>query len=266
MRCASYCTADRYNVDELAKFLRDKGDDPKHYDYVIHIHQGPADAIKEIFYFPYGCVIFWGFSEGEELKILQELKAFEIDAIENITADHCIFEVGDETVIHEEDDLIVLESDDALIKLSFSHALTQSVKLQVFETAIERTIEKTRHIPAELAQKGKISMSRKKLAQQMGVLFEQRNSMNLHCDILDTPEFFWRRPKYEPIYHMAAQYMDIATRLDIMNRRLDVIHELYDILSNELKHAHSSYLEMTIILLIVTEVVMHILKDLLKWI
>ena len=65
---------------------------------------------------------------------------------------------------------------------------------------------------------------------------------------------------------MASNYMDIATRLDILNRRLDVIHELYEILSNELKHAHSSYLEWVIIWLIVSEVVMHLLKDIFKWV
>ena len=147
-----------------------------------------------------------------------------------------------------------------------AHGLSQSVKLDVFENSIEKTIENTRYLPAELAEKGKISLSRKKISQKIGALFAERNSVNLHSDILDTPEFFWRRPRYEPYYHMASQYMDIATRLDILNRRLDVIHELYDILSNELKHAHSSHLEWVIILLIVSEVLMHLVKDFFKWI
>jgi uncharacterized Rmd1/YagE family protein len=60
---------------------------------------------------------------------------------------------------------------------------------------------------------------------------------------------------------MASQYMDISKRHDILNRRLDVIHELYEILSNELKHSHSSRLEWIIILLIVSEVILTILKD-----
>jgi uncharacterized Rmd1/YagE family protein len=147
-----------------------------------------------------------------------------------------------------------------------AHGLSQSVKLDVFENTIAQTIESTRYLPAELAEKGKISLSQKKISQKVGALFAERNSVNLHSDILDTPEFFWRRPRYEPYYHMASQYMDISTRLDILNRRLDVIHELYDILSNELKHSHSSRLEWVIILLIVTEVIMHIIKDFLKWI
>lgn len=266
MRSASYCTAESYNVDELAKFLRDEGCEPKFYDYVVHIHRGTDDGItREIFYFPYGCVTFWGFNEEEEEKILLELAPFEIAPLNDHMRDHSTFDKGQETRINEEDDEIILESDDVLIKLSISHALTQSVKLQAFEQVIEKTIENTRHLPAELAEQGKISLSRKKISQKIGALFAQRNSINLHSDILDTPEFFWRRPRYEPYYKMATEYMDISIRLDILNRRLDVIHELYDILSNELKHSHSSYLEWVIIWLIVTEVLLTIFKDCLKW-
>jgi uncharacterized Rmd1/YagE family protein len=119
-------------------------------------------------------------------------------------------------------------------------------------------------MPAELATKGKISLSRKKLSQKIGALFAERNSVNLHSDILDTPEFFWRRPRYEPYYVMGVQYLDITTRIGILNKRLDVIHELYDILSNELKHSHSSRLELVIIFLIFIEVMITILRDFLR--
>lgn len=265
MRCASYCTAEGYDIDELAKYLRKEGLDPKFYDNVIHIKKNQeavddAENDKEIFIFPYGCLSFWGLNEDDELSFREEVKAFEFVALKNYTVDLCTYEYGPETHIDEEVDKIVLENQDPLMKLSFSHGLTQSAKLEVFEMKIGETIEKTRDLPNELARLGKISLSRKKLSQKMGELFAERTSMTLHCDILDTPEFFWRRPRYEILYHMAVEYMDITQRMDIVNRRLDVIHELYDILSNELKHVHSSRLEWIIILLIVSEVIMQILK------
>ena len=108
-------------------------------------------------------------------------------------------------------------------------------------------------------------MSRKKLSKKIGALFSERNSINLHSDILDTPEFFWRRPRYEHYYLMASEYMDIQTRLDILNRRLGVIHELYDILSSELNHRHSSRLELIIILLILIEVVVVLRNEFMKF-
>jgi uncharacterized Rmd1/YagE family protein len=265
MRCASYCTAEDYNIDELAKYLRKEGLDPKFYDNVIHIHKiresnEEAEFDAEIYIFPYGCLSLWGLSEEEEIAFINDIKNYEINSLTDHTVDTSTYDYGDATRIDEEDDAIVLESTDDLIKLSLSHGLTQSVKLEAFEFKISQTIEKTRNLPEELASLGKISLSRKKLSQKIGALFAERNSINLHCDILDTPEFFWRRPRYETFYRMAAEYMDLSQRLDILNRRLGVIHELYDILSNELKHAHSSRLEWIIILLIVSEVAMQIFK------
>lgn len=266
MRCSCYCVGDVYDIDELAKFLREEGREPKFYDNVIHIRkENEEGAGGDVFIFPYGCAIFWGLEEEEEYQILNELRPYVGHPLAFPMHDQSNFHYGNITAIEEEDDEIVLETDDVLIKLSLSHGLSQSVKLESFEESVNQTIEKTRHLPEELARKGKIFMSRKKLSKKIGALFAERNSINLHGDILDTPEFFWRRPRYEPYYLMASEYMDITTRLDILNRRLDVIHELYDILSSELNHRHSSRLELTIIVLILIEVVVVLRNELLKF-
>ena len=114
---------------------------------------------------------------------------------------------------------------------------------------------------------GNISLSRKSLAKKIGTLFVERNYINLNSDILDTPDFFWRRAKYEPYYEMSIDFMDIKQRLGILNSRLDIIHELYGILSTELQHIHSSRLEWIIIFLILIEVLLGvtllIVRDLL---
>lgn len=265
MRCSSYCVGVSFDIDELAKFLREGGREPKFYDNVIHIRKEGEDSPGgDVFFFPYGCVSFWGLEEEEEHQILVEVRRCILDPLASPTHDESTFHYGESTLINEEDDEILLESDDVLIKLSLSHGLSQSVKLEWCEESVSYTIEKTRHLPGELAKKGKISLSRKKLSQKIGALFAERNSINLYSDILDTPEFFWRRPRYEPYYIMASEYMDITTRLDILNRRLDVIHELYDILSGELNHRHSSRLEVIIILLIFIEVVFLLQKEFMR--
>ncbi|MEI6628395.1 MAG: RMD1 family protein, partial [Alphaproteobacteria bacterium] len=98
-------------------------------------------------------------------------------------------------------------------------------------------------------------LSRKKISQHLGKLFSQKNSINLDSYALDTPEFFWKRPRYEPFYQQAVDFLDIEVRLNILNGKLNLVHELYQILSDELKHAHSSFLEWIIIVLILFEVI-----------
>ncbi len=53
---------------------------------------------------------------------------------------------------------------------------------------------------------------------------------------------------------MTAAFQDIQVRQNILNHRLDMIHELYSILSNELNYKHSTRLEIIIIVLITMEV------------
>lgn len=266
MRCASFCTAESYDIDDLAKIMREQGLDPKFYDDVIHIEKKDENSTGHIFFFPYGCTVFWGVESDIEAEFLELIKGFSRNPLPHPVYDESFYTYGETTTIIEESDEMILESQDSLIKLSLSYGLSQSVKLTAFEDSINLTIQTTKHLPEELAKGGATSLSRHKLSQKIGALFAERHSINLHNDILDTPEFFWRRPKYEHYYFMSAQYMDIATRTEILNKRLGVIHELYSILSDELKHLHSSRLEMTIIFLIVIEVLLAIVKDILKWI
>ena len=104
-------------------------------------------------------------------------------------------------------------------------------------------------------------MSKKEISKQIGVLFNERYYINLHSDILDTPEFFWRRPSYEPLYLMTAEFLDIQTRHNILNHRLNMIHELYTILANELNYKHSTRLEVIIIILIAIEVIVALVHN-----
>ena len=99
------------------------------------------------------------------------------------------------------------------------------------------------------------------IRRKMGELFIERNSINLHVDVLDVPEFFWEYPELEPLYQMIAKYLDLKTRVEVLNHRLDVVHELFQMLGSELNHQHSSRLEWFIIWLIIIEVLLSLFRD-----
>lgn len=257
--CVSYCTADAYDIDELFKSLKNQGVVSKLFDNVLCVVTEPNSEKGHAYIFPYGCAVFWGVEAPHVEKILGLMQEHAIKPLVKVVTDTCAFTYGEKTLIHEEKDEVVLEPNDSLMLLSLSYGMSQSVKLTVFEQSITRAIQKSKDLPDELAKKGSISLSRQKLSRKVGALFAERHSINLHNDLLDTPEFFWRRPGYESYYHMCAEYLDIATRTTILNQRLSILHELYGMLSDELKHLHSSRLEWIVILLIVMEVLMSIL-------
>jgi len=260
MRCTGYCTAAGYDTGRLFQFLQVTGTSQLYRD-VIHTQPKDEKGIKrDIFYFPYGVTVFWGFTEEEERGVLAILKKFEREPLVKTELDEFSFSYGDKMKIAEDE--IVLQKKDPITKLAVSYAIGQSVKLTVFEEAIARTVEQTKFLPKNLAQKGKIFLSRKETSQKMGELFLERNYINLHAEILDTPEFFWEHSELEPFYRRTIHYLDVGKRVELLNRRLNLLHELFEILGNELNHQHSSRLEMTIIILIVIEVVLALLRDL----
>ena len=83
-------------------------------------------------------------------------------------------------------------------------------------------------------------------------------------DILDHPDFFWEDDEWLPIYVRAAKYLEVDRRADVLNKRLDIIKELFDMLASELQFSHSSKLEWIIIVLILIEVIQGVVNTALQ--
>lgn len=261
MDCRAYCTAESYDIKPLYEFLKARYK-TNLFREVVHIEVPDNDKIHDVFYFAYGSTVLWGLSPEQCKTYLNLVSEFEKRHLDEIETDEFTFVFGDTPKIIEDE--IVLPNKDILTKLSISLGLAQSVKLGTFEVAILKTFNNTKHIPEELAKYGKVALSRKEIGKKMGELFIERNSINLHVDVLDTPEFFWEYMELEPLYTMTTNYLDMKRRVEVLNQRLDVVHELFEVLGNELNHQHSARLELTIIWLIIIEVCLSLLRDVFK--
>ena len=138
--------------------------------------------------------------------------------------------------------------------------MAQSIKLAAFENQAIETIRTTSHLPESLAREGNIKLTRKEMAKIRGQLFLTKSDIILNYDLLDTPEFFWEHPEFQAIYSMAANYLEIQQRTEVLSKKLETIHELLEMLADEQKHLHSSVLEWIIIWLIMVEIIISIME------
>lgn len=261
MECRAYCTAASYQIKNLYENLRSHVKATLYRD-VIHITIPLGDRQGDVFFFSYGVTICWGLSlEGCD-HYLSVVRDFEDHSLDEIETDEFTYILGEPSKIVEDE--IILPSLDGLSLLAVSYGIAQSVKLGTFESTVLKTYDNMKHIPEHLAKYGRIPLSRREIRRKMGELFLERNSINLHVDVLDTPEFFWEYSELEPLYKMTANYLDLKTRVEVLNHRLNVVHELFEMLGNELNHQHSSRLEWTIIGLIVLEVILTLGRDVFK--
>jgi uncharacterized Rmd1/YagE family protein len=211
-----------------------------------------------IIFFDFGSVVFWGFHEETEKKYLKNFEIFfKYKKADKYEQDTLTFVKGENFNVVS-DRIILSQSDNPLERIAISYALAQSTILSVYEDEVDLTIDDTRRIPSELAVKGSISLSKKEITKNIGAIFVKRSSINLHSDMLDTPLVFWEYQEWEPIYNKMRNYLDIDKRLEILNKRLDILKELYDMLNNEIKNQNEYYLEWIIIWLIVIEVLIEV--------
>lgn len=248
MRCVSFATAKRYDLAGLSNALKEHGPCTLYRGCLYLKVEGEDHHQADLFLFDYGVLVLWNVQAATEEWLLEELRGFEQSPLSVRGEDEFTFRIDGAPRIFQDE--ISLPDGDPLSKLAVSHGIAQSVKLGVFEQSIQSVIDETSHLPEDLATKGRISLSRGQIRRMMGRLFLERASINLHTEILDIPEFFWEYPELESLYVMTAKYLDVFPRVEVLNKRLDIVHELFDILAEELRHQHSSTLEWIIIVLI----------------
>ncbi len=263
MRCSSYCNAQEYVINQnTLNRLKKQGLQPEIIEKVLHYTVKSDDNQNEegveVFLFPFGSIIIWGANEKQEEQILRNIKFAKNKSLNQTHYEFINYaynESENRTYINEEKNTIILGDKSKLVKLSVSHALAQSVKLEELEEFVVDLLKQAKPIQKELAKTGRVSMSKSQLSKELGKLFNARYSINLHSDILDIPEFFWRRPSFEPIYHNTVEFQDIILRQGILNNHLSLIHDLYGMLSDDLDQRHATRLEIIIVLLIAIEVI-----------
>ena len=266
MKCGAYSFSHTFDIKKVISLLSKDYEISKLEDVLYfsinnsHIFKENVNvASGEIFIFSYGVIVYWGIEEHLKVKILTMLTSCLAEKLGAEDDDDFTYSYGDKAKISA--DHITLPNNHIYTKLAFSYGIAQSVKLGGFENTIQGFIEITKKLPEDLARKGKTLLSRKEIRKLMGRIFIDRDSINLHLDLLDIPNFFWDKPDLESIHEMVTKYLDQEKRVWVLNQKLSVIQQLLDMLVNELHIQHSSKLEWIIIILLCIEIVFSVVSS-----
>lgn len=281
-RVTAYLTSNKikneafYDIMKTSKAL-DNFHEVKHYDEVIYCRYYTSNEkelkgtdfekavassaqVGEVYIFDYGAIVIWGLDEITEKSILRQLQPFEIErlSIDDIEIEKfrfCHFSDRAPRLFH---DIIYLRTGNPMVKMTISHALSQSVKVSLYETLIENIITHTRNIPYELASSGSISIPRTLINKKLGEVFIMKMNVNLISNVLDTPEIFWLYPSLIPLYKAVREYLEISERVEVLNQRFTVISDMLGMLRDHKNTMHSERLEVFIIILILFEIIAEI--------
>lgn len=280
----TFCTCEEFNMPHALRRLRIwSGGKAKYVDEgrVIHIQKRrtksnpdqPDVAEGDIFVFPYGVLVCWGVPDDLVDELLEISQFFSQRISPDIEEDDYLFTYGDDFDYVTSKDCLVLKTvpdledkesleQNELEKLAASHGFAQSSKLSSFAEGVQRSIIATRGLAAELAAEGSIvSASQKDIARNLGQLVLDRHTIYLYADVLDSPDVCWENPEVDPLYKLVERFLELSPRVELLNKRVEVVRELLSLLSDELKNKHAARLEEIIIYLITIEIALTLIKD-----
>ena len=130
----------------------------------------------------------------------------------------------------------------------------EAVQTSLFEDLLSTTIALTTPLPASLAARGSISLSRRAINQKIGELFILRINIHLQGSVLDSPELLWAEPQLEPVYAAVRAYLEMDQRVGLLTERLDVLGDLLAVLKDQVRTSHGEALEWIVIVLIAAEI------------
>lgn len=241
---------------ELAQSLFAKQFITQRYRDALHIDMPKGMA----FVFDYGILICWGISDAKREALQQTLNQITHSATVTQMESYTFTlppSQGEHVMVSTmSNDLLALSCTKVMTLLALSHGFAQACKLEWFEAKAAGSIIDNQKLTHTLATRGKIGVSRKQLAKARGTLFEVKSDIMLNFNLLDTPEFFWDHPVMEADYLSICKYLELKPRIELLNLKLQTIHELLEMLAAEQNHKHSSFLEWIIILLIAVEIVL----------
>ena len=200
----------------------------------------------EVFVFEYGTIVIWGMSVAQERRFLGDMSKFAETPLppESTQTENFNFYYTQDYQARIYNDFISLrEPKNYMLKLAISHALSQSVKTNLFEELVSTTIDATSPLPALIAQTGSVNLTRKQLNMQIGELFILRINIHLQGSVLDSPELMWAEPHLEPVYAAVRSYLEIGQRVQLLTERLEVIGDLLAVLREQGSRRHGEVLE-----------------------
>jgi len=206
--------------------------------------------------FRYGVAVMIGLSPEEEDEALRSLKPRLIRPVQpqeeesvtiNLTPDR------DDQIMPGGPIVMKAITPGSLIVIA--DALSKSVVLARDEREVAAVFDLVEPFARQLAEKGRANAGRRTIFKQIGnaLLVQQRVAGRVA--VSDKPDVLWDRPDLERLYARLEDEYELRERADALFRKLSVIAETAQVLTDILDTKRSFRLEMIIVILIAVELV-----------
>jgi required for meiotic nuclear division protein 1 len=209
--------------------------------------------------FRYGVVVLIGLNALEEDEFLRGLAHRMTGAFARREEEIAAIELAS-----EKDDQIPPGGPICLQSLSperlilIAEALGKSVVLARHEREVSAVFDKTEPFARELANSGRMHGGRRAILQQIGNALSVQHRVTGPVAVSEKPDILWDKPQLERLYARLEDEYELKERAEALNRKLAVVAETAQALTDIIDTSRSLRLEIIIVLLILFEVLITI--------
>jgi uncharacterized Rmd1/YagE family protein len=214
--------------------------------------------------FRYGVVVMMGLTPEEEEEVLQSVRPRLVRPVQPVEEETVVIDLvpdKDEQIMPGGPIALKTIAPDALIVIA--DALSKSVVLAHDERQVASVFDQVEPFARQLAEKGRADAGRAAIFKQIGnaLLVQQRVAGRVA--VTDKPDVLWDRPNLERLYARLEDEYELKERADALFRKLSVISDTAEVLSDILDTKRSFRLEMIIVILIAVELLVAFYQTLL---
>lgn len=215
-----------------------------------------------VYIFQYGLIAFYEVSDTEISSVIQQVKPFARNVIEEPFFDsiELVLNHTEEKVAFEH--VFLLDSDVEAIRLVMLHT-SQSVALDRFDAITENLLTGTNNHTIYLEQKGKLDIRGNKLKRYIGRTLNVKNLIAENLYIFDSPDMVWDSERLNLLNQHLKQTFDLKDRHRYIHDRIAIVKDNLELFKDIMDHKESSRLEWIIIILILVEVLDHFIVRLI---
>jgi uncharacterized Rmd1/YagE family protein len=204
--------------------------------------------------FRYGVVVLTELTPAEEDAVLRSLSTRLVRPVEPREE-----EIAHIVIVPEKDDQILPGGPITLKACTPEHliviadALSKSVVLARDEREVAAVFDLVEPFARQLAEKGRTSAGQRAILRHIGntLLVQQRVSGRVA--VAEKPDVVWDRPDLERLYARLEDEYELKERAEALTRKLSVIAETAEMLTDIIDTRRSLRLEIVIVVLIAVE-------------
>lgn len=237
-----------FRMRSLASVL---GDQPKA-GGVVNVSLGQGTA----FVYPFGVVVFHDVEPSQRHALLDRIRK-HVGELSHEDIEET-FQVREENTSR----LALCDGRMVLDRLTPARAgvvaltLAQSVAMDHFEEAIERLSAETDGLVQRLRLRGSAPSRPRRLHRFIGEAVSTRNEILSVLHLLEKPDATWDDPAMDEIYDDLRGEFELGDRFTALETRLRSVQEALELILDVVRDNRLIWLEATIVLLILVEVVM----------